>query len=113
MLFRSEDHKRREEVDARNTADSAIYNAEKTLKELGDKIEATDRSTIESAIATLKDSMSRNDVEAMKTDADALQQEFYKVSEKIYKQNPPPEQPDSGAADMGDDGFKDAGGDSN
>ena len=111
--YAEEDHKRREEVDARNTADSAIYNAEKTLKELGDKIEATDRSTIESAIATLKDSMSRNDVEAMKTDADALQQEFYKVSEKIYKQNPPPEQPDSGAADMGDDGFKDAGGDSN
>ena len=112
-MYAEEDHKRREEVDARNTADSAIYNAEKSLKELGDKIEATDRTTIETAIARLKDSMSRSDVEAMKSDADALQQEFYKVSEKIYKQNPPPQQPETGAPDMGDDGFKDAGGDSN
>jgi len=110
--YAEEDHKRREEVDARNTADSAIYNAEKTLKEMGDKLEAEDRSAIESAVSKLKDSMSRNDTEAMKADAEALQQEFYKVSEKLYRQNPEAQQAGPVDPDAGD-GFKDAGGDSN
>ncbi len=110
--YAEEDHKRREEVDARNAADSAIYNAEKTLKEMGDKLEANDRSAIESAVSKLKDSMSRNDAEAMKTDAEALQQAFYKVSEKLYRQSPEAQQAGPVDPDTGD-GFKDAGGDSN
>ncbi|MBP7401192.1 MAG: molecular chaperone DnaK [Clostridia bacterium] len=112
--YAEEDHKRREEVDARNAADSAIYNAEKTLKDLGDKLDASDKSSIEAAIAKLRDSMGRNDTAAMKTDTEALQQEFYKVSEKIYKQNPgaQPQPGPEGPAPDGD-GFKDAGGDAN
>ncbi|HEY5467140.1 MAG TPA: molecular chaperone DnaK [Clostridia bacterium] len=118
-LYAEDDHKRREEVDTRNSADAAVYNAEKTLKDLGDKLEDSDRTAVEGAIAKLKDSMSRNEVESIKADTEALQQEFYKVSEKIYKQNPEAQNPDAGnngnaggpAPDS--DGFKDAGGDSN
>ncbi|NLN45661.1 MAG: molecular chaperone DnaK [Clostridiaceae bacterium] len=110
--YAEDDHKRREEVDARNTADSAIYNAEKTLKEMGDKLEAEDRSAIEDAVTKLKESMSRNDTEAMKTDAEALQQAFYKISEKLYRQSPEAQQAGPVDPDTGD-GFKDAGGDSN
>ena len=118
-LYAEDDHKRREEVDARNSADAAVYNAEKTLKDLGDKLEASDRTAVEGAIAKLKDSMSRNEVESIKADTEALQQEFYKVSEKIYKQNPEAQNPDAGNSDSAggpapdSDGFKDAGGDSN
>ncbi len=109
--FAEEDHKRREEVDARNAADSAIYNAEKTVKEMGDKLEEDDRVAVENAITKLKDSMSQNDTDAMKADTETLQQEFYKISEKLYSQNPDVQQ--ASAAEPTDAGdFKDAGGDS-
>jgi molecular chaperone DnaK len=115
--FAAEDHKRKEEVDTRNGADSAVYQAEKTLKDLGDKIDAEDKSAIESAVKKLKDSISANSTEMMKTDTEALQQTIYKASEKLYKQQGPADG-QAGGPDMGGDsgtqdagGFKDAGGD--
>jgi molecular chaperone DnaK len=117
-IHAAEDKQKKDEVDTRNAADSAIYQAEKTLKDMGDKIEADDRSTIEQAVAKLRSSMEANDLEAMKQDTQDLQQAFFKASEHLYKQQggqpggPGPEGFDGqqGPGDQ-DSGFKDAGSD--
>jgi len=85
--FAAEDKKKKEEVDTRNHADSAVYQAEKLLKDDGDKFEAADRTDIEQGIAKLKDSISTGNLDAMKTDTEALQQSIFKASEKLYKQS--------------------------
>lgn len=115
--FAADDKKRKEEVDTKNSADSAVYQAEKTLNELGDKVEASDKNDVENAVTKLKASIAANDYEAMKTDTDALQKAFFAVSEKLYKQNPGQEQPKGpqdgaqGADGTYDADFKDVGGD--
>ncbi len=86
--FAADDKKRKEEVDIKNNADSAIYQTEKLLKELGDKVDPADRQTVDTAVAKLKDSIAANSYDAMKSDTEALQQAFYAISEKIYKQDP-------------------------
>ena len=72
-------------MDTRNNADSAVYQAEKMLKDDGDKFDPADRSDIEQAIGRLKDSISSGNLEDMKTDTEALQQAIYKASENLYK----------------------------
>ena len=120
--FAAEDKAKKEEVETRNNADAAVYQAEKTLKELEDKIEASDREPVEAAIAKLKETIQGSDLEAIKADTEALQQSFYKISEKLYQQQGgdpeaggPQAGPDfTGGADQGgtyDADFKDAGGD--
>lgn len=84
--FAAEDKAKKEEVDTKNNADSAIYQAEKALKETGDKLESDDKAAIEAAIEKLKASIAANNLEAMKADTDALQQAFFKASEKLYQQ---------------------------
>ncbi|MHB1453227.1 MAG: molecular chaperone DnaK [Saccharofermentanales bacterium] len=86
--FASEDKKRKDEVDTKNAADSAVYQTEKTLNELGDKVEAADKQDVEAAITKLKASIASNSYEEMKTDTEALHKAFYAISEKLYKQNP-------------------------
>ena len=86
--FAAEDKKAKEAIDAKNQADSAVYQAEKMVKDLGDKLEASDKSEIEAAIQKVKDAIAANSTEDMQKSTEALQQAFYKVSEKIYKQNP-------------------------
>ncbi|MHB1485699.1 MAG: molecular chaperone DnaK [Saccharofermentanales bacterium] len=118
--FAADDKKRKEEVDTKNSADSAVYQAEKSLNELGDKVEAADKQSVEDAITKLKASIAANNVEDMKADTEALQKAFFAVSEKIYKQNPGagPEQPAGGpqaGPQQGEEGtydadFKDVGG---
>jgi len=120
--FAAEDKARKEEVDTRNAADSAVYQAEKTIKDLGDKLDPAEKTEIETAVQKLKDSIASNSVEAMKTDTEALQQAFYKASEKLYQQagggegQPGPDFQGGPGPDMGganpDGDFKDAGGDS-
>ena len=97
--FAAEDKKRKEEVDTKNSADAAIYQAEKTLKDLADKIDDSEKSDVEAAIAKLKESVAANNVENMKRDTEALQQSFYKISEKLYQQQAQasPEQPEQSA----------------
>ncbi len=104
--FAAEDKARKEEVDTHNAADQVIYQTEKTLTELGDKIDAADKANIESALEDLKTKNKGNDVEAIKAATDAVQKAFYAVSEKLYQQAP-----DQGAAPNGgaaDDGVVDA-----
>ena len=86
--FAAEDKARKDEVDTHNAADQVIYQTEKTLGELGDKIDASDKASIESAVADLKEKNKGSDIEAIKAATDAVQKAFYAVSEKLYKQNP-------------------------
>ena len=80
---------RKEEVDTHNMADQTIYQTEKTLNELGDKISASEKSEIQAAIDNLKEVNKGNDVAAIKAATEAVQQAFYKVSEKLYQQAGP------------------------
>ena len=93
--YAAEDKARKDEVDTHNAADQVIYQTEKTLGELGDKIDAADKASFESAINDLKEKNKGNDVAAIKAATDAVQKAFYAVSEKLYQQNP------QAAADMG------------
>jgi molecular chaperone DnaK len=92
-----EDKKRREEIEARNHADNAVYGAERMLRENGDKLGAADRQAIESAMADLKSAIEKNDAAAMKSGLERLNQAQYKASETIYKQAQSASQPGAGA----------------
>ncbi|MBQ9979621.1 MAG: Hsp70 family protein, partial [Oscillospiraceae bacterium] len=84
--FAAEDAKRKDEVDARNHADQAVYQAEQTLSEVGDKIDAADKAEVETAIQNLKDALTGTDVDNIKAKTEQLTQAFYKISEKLYQQ---------------------------
>jgi len=107
--FAAEDKAKREEVDARNAADQMIYQSEKTLNELGDKVNDSEKAPILAAIEDLKEKLKGSDVEAIKTATEAVTQAFYKISEKLYQNAAPQEgAPDMGGNPGGDDGFVDA-----
>ncbi len=96
--YAAEDAKVKEAVEARNNADQMVYQAEKTLGEVGDKIPADEKAKVQSAIDKLKETLKGQDTAAIKADTEALTQAFYAVSEKLYQQN----NPQGGAAgDMG------------
>ncbi len=96
-----EDKKRREEIEARNHADNAVYGAERMLRENGDKLSATDRQAIESAAADLKSAIEKNDSAAMKSGVERLNQAQYQASETLYKQAQAAGQPGAGAPPPG------------
>jgi molecular chaperone DnaK len=81
----AEDKKRRELVEARNHADAAVHQAEKSLKDLGEKVSAADRSTIESAVTALKSVQEGEDVEAIKARTNDLLQAAMKLGEAMYQ----------------------------
>ena len=83
--YAAEDKKRREDVDARNAADQMIFQTDKALGELGDKISEEEKSKIEAAKAELQEALKGEDIEAIKAKQEALQKEFFAVSEKLYK----------------------------
>ncbi len=84
--FAAEDARRKEEVDVRNQGDQMAYQTEKTLEELGDKLPASDKAAVESALNRLKETLKGNDTQAIKSATEALTKEFYAVSEKLYGQ---------------------------
>jgi molecular chaperone DnaK len=102
-----EDRRERERAEARNEADTLIYTTEKSLKDLGDKVSAADRSRIEEAVADLKKAMEGSDVEAIKAKTEALKQASYKLAEEMYKHAGP--QGDAGAAGGAASGSSDSG----
>lgn len=81
----AEDKKRRDEVEARNRADSMVYNIEKMLKDHGDKIGADDRKNVEAAIEETKKAMAGGDIETMNQATDKLTQASHKLAEAMYK----------------------------
>ena len=80
------DKQEREKVEAKNNADSLIYQTEKTLKEAGDKVNAADKQQIEAAIADLRQALSSDNIADIKAKTEALQQAAYKIAEEMYKQ---------------------------
>ncbi len=81
-----EDSQRREEAEARNSADSLIYSTEKSLNEYGDKIAEADCNEVQRAIEKLREALNGNDIEAIKADTDALTQASHKLAEVMYAQ---------------------------
>ena len=100
--YAAEDKARKDEVDTHNAADQLIYQTEKTLNELGDKVDANDKASIESAVNDLKEKNKGSDIAAIKASTEALQKAFYAVSEKLYQNAAPQQgQPQQGAANNG------------
>ncbi|HPS53125.1 MAG TPA: Hsp70 family protein, partial [Phycisphaerae bacterium] len=96
-----EDKKRRQLVDLKNQADNMAYQAEKTLKENGEKVPAEDRSTIESAISALKEAAKGDDAEAIKRAMQNLEQASHKMAEAMYKSASAQQQTNSAADQQG------------
>ncbi|WP_312612706.1 molecular chaperone DnaK [Oscillibacter sp.] len=96
--FASQDAKLKEEVETRNQADQMVYQSEKTLNEMGDKIPADDKAKVQSGIDKLKEVLKGTDSAAIKAATEELTQAFYAVSEKLYQQAGPQqgEQPGAG-----------------
>jgi molecular chaperone DnaK len=92
--FAAEDLKRKEEVEIRNNADSAVYQSEKMLKDLGDKVPADIKTEVEGKIATLRTVMGGKDLQDIKSKTEELAQSLQKIGEKMYQQTggatPPP-----------------------
>ena len=92
--FAEADRKRKEAIDAKNEADSLIFQTEKAMEEMGDKLDSMDKSTVEAELTKLKDAvkdmtpetMTEADTENVKAATESLKQEFYKLSEKLYQQ---------------------------
>ena len=84
--FAAEDAKRKEEVDARNQADQLIYQSEKALDEMKDKLDPAEVSDLQSGVDKVKEALKGTDTEAIKAATESLTQSFYKVSEKMYAQ---------------------------
>ncbi|MBQ3756885.1 MAG: molecular chaperone DnaK [Oscillospiraceae bacterium] len=85
-MYAAEDAKRKEEVDIRNQGDQMVYQTEKTVEELGDKLDASEKAEVESKLAALKQALTGTDSAAIKSATEALTQVFYKISEKLYQQ---------------------------
>ncbi|MDY4712033.1 MAG: molecular chaperone DnaK, partial [Ruminococcus bromii] len=109
--YAAEDKKRREEVDAKNEAENLVYQAEKLVSDSGDKLAEDDKNTINTKVAALKDAISKNDADLMKSAKDDLQKSLYDISAKLYQQaapqgnpNPQPGAPDMGGAQPNNSG---------
>ncbi|MGI5854965.1 MAG: molecular chaperone DnaK [Candidatus Merdivicinus sp.] len=113
--FAAEDKKAREAVDIRNGADQMIFQSEKTLGEIGDKVDASQKAELEAKINELKEALKGSDIEAIKAKQEELQKVFYAVSEKLYQAQAAQQQGNPGAAgpDMGGAAGGNAGSDPN
>ncbi len=97
--FAAEDAKKKEEVEIRNQAEQMVYQTEKTMEDLKDKLEPNDKSTLDAALNKLKEALKGTDSEAIKTATEELTKAFHPIAEKLYQQaNPQGAQP---GPDMG------------
>ena len=88
--FAAEDKARREAIDVRNQGEQMVYQSEKTLNDIGDKVAETDKQPVKDAIEKLKETLKGTDTEAIKADTEALSKAFYALSEKLYAQGQQP-----------------------
>ena len=110
--YAAEDKARREAVDTRNNADQMVYQSEKTIEEMGDKIDEADKSELQGKIDALKEALKGEDIEAIKAKQEELTKSFYAVSEKLYQAAAAQGAPEGGVAPDGTatpdgDGFYD------
>ncbi|MBC3516831.1 molecular chaperone DnaK [Neobittarella massiliensis] len=112
--FAEADKKRREEIDTKNAADQVVYQTEKSIKDLGDKMTDSEKSDLQSKVDALKAEISANNIEGMKQKREELEKAFFAVSERVYKEAGASAQPAGDAAAAGaqsapaDDGVVDA-----
>ena len=106
--FAAEDKAKKEEVDTHNNAEHLIYQTEKSLTDLGDKITEAEKASIQAAIDKLKEVNKGTDLEAIKTACDEVQKAFYPVAEKLYKNANPEGGCDPNCGGCNDDGVVDA-----
>ena len=99
--YAAEDAKIKEKVELRNQADQMVYQAEKTLSEVGDKVPESEKAPIQAGIEKLKETLKGEDTDAIKAATEELTQAFYKMSEKLYQQQAP--QGDAAAQQPGGD----------
>ena len=85
----SEDKKKKEEIEVKNNAESLVYNSQKTLEELGDKLSGEEKAKVEAEIENTKKALEGSNVETIKEATDKLTKVFYEISEKLYKQANP------------------------
>ena len=97
--YAAEDKKRRDEIDTKNNADQLIYQTEKTLNEVGDKLSDNEKKEVSDAVEALKEAVKGGNIDVIKTKTDELQQKSYKLAEQLYKQS----QQAGGAAGAGPD----------
>ena len=96
-----DDRQQRELAEARNVAENAAYQAEKQLSELGDKVDASNKEEIETAIKDVRDSLTSEDAGEIRSKSDALQAAFQKVSEQLYSQAAEEQASSDGASQNG------------
>jgi len=107
--YAAEDKARKEEVDTHNNAEHMIYQTEKTLADLGDKVTENEKAPVLAAVEKLKELNKGTDVEAIKAATEELQKAFYPIAEKLYQQANPAGGDDNGAGGQpGSDGVVDA-----
>ena len=82
--FAAEDKKNKEAVEVKNKAEQMIYQSEKSLSDMGDKVSDSDKAPVREAIDKLKETIKSNDVDAIKADTEALEKAFYPIAEKMY-----------------------------
>ena len=112
-IYAEEDKKRREEVDTRNQAEQLVYQSEKTLGEIGDKLPEDEKTPVKEQVEKVKEALKGTDAAAIKAESEELTKRFYALSEKLYKQTgaaPDGTAPNDGAQAAGPDenGYYDA-----
>ena len=100
--YAAEDAKIKEKVEIRNQADQLVYQAEKTLGEVGDKIPESEKAPVQAGLDKLKETLKGEDTDAIKATTEELTQLFYKMSEKLYQQQAPQGNPNMGGQPGGD-----------
>ena len=100
--YAAEDAKIKEKVEIRNQADQLVYQAEKTLGEVGDKIPESEKAPVQAGLDKLKETLKGEDTDAIKAATEELTQLFYKMSEKLYQQQAPQGNPNMGGQPGGD-----------
>ncbi len=100
--YAAEDAKIKEKVEVRNQADQMVYQAEKTLNEVGDKVPESEKEPIRTGVEKLKETLKGEDTDAIKAATEELTQLFYKMSEKLYQQQAPQGDPNMGGQPGGD-----------
>ena len=107
--FAEEDKKQKEAVEVKNRAESMIFQSEKTLTDIGDKVSDSDKAPVREALDKLKETVKGGDTAAIKADTEALEQALYKITEKLYQQAGAQGDPNAGGAgfdpNMGGQGF--------
>ena len=101
--YAAEDAKIKEKVEIRNQADQMVYQAEKTLNEVGDKVPESEKEPIRAGVEKLKETLKGEDTDAIKAATEELTQLFYKMSEKLYQQQAPQGDPNMGGQQPGGD----------